>query len=409
MRGVVRLAAAPAKVDVAVAPSLAQRWRSARDRLLASPRFQRWAATFPLTRPIARRRAAELFDLCAGFVYSQVLYACVRSRLFEHLAGSTQPLPAQALAPLLGLSEAGTTRLLAAAVALRLVERRGANGYGLGVLGAALLGNPGVAAMIEHHAALYEDLHDPLALLRSADAEPAERPAGALSRYWPYAQAAQPSALAPQQVDAYTTLMSTSQPLVAGAIIGAYPFARHRCLLDVGGGDGTFAATVAAQVPGLRVMVFDLPAVVARARARFADTGLADRAVAYGGDFVSDPLPTGADLLTLVRVLHDHDDARVLALLRSAQRALPENGTLLIAEPMAQTPGAERMGDAYFGFYLLAMGRGQPRSVARLAQLLAAAGFDRVRFIATPVPLQVSLLAARRCRSHIPDPSVRLA
>ena len=41
---------------------------------------------FPLTRPIARRRARELFDLCAGFVYSQVLLACVRLRLFEILA-----------------------------------------------------------------------------------------------------------------------------------------------------------------------------------------------------------------------------------------------------------------------------------------------------------------------------------
>ena len=45
------------------------------DGLLASPRFRRWAAAFPLTRPIARRRARELFDLCAGFVYSQVLLA----------------------------------------------------------------------------------------------------------------------------------------------------------------------------------------------------------------------------------------------------------------------------------------------------------------------------------------------
>ena len=56
-----------------------------RNRFLASPRFQRWASSFPLTRPIARRRARALFDLCAGFVYSQVLQACVRLRLFDAL------------------------------------------------------------------------------------------------------------------------------------------------------------------------------------------------------------------------------------------------------------------------------------------------------------------------------------
>jgi hypothetical protein len=63
---------------------------AARDGLLASPRFRRWAAAFPLTRPIARRRTRDLFDLCAGFVYSQVLYACVRLRLFEILAEGPQ-------------------------------------------------------------------------------------------------------------------------------------------------------------------------------------------------------------------------------------------------------------------------------------------------------------------------------
>jgi demethylspheroidene O-methyltransferase len=45
-----------------------------------------WAAGFWLTRPLVRRRAGELFDLVAGFVYSQVLLACVRLDLFNHLA-----------------------------------------------------------------------------------------------------------------------------------------------------------------------------------------------------------------------------------------------------------------------------------------------------------------------------------
>ena len=60
-------------------------WRGVRDSLLSSRRFQRFAAAFPLTRPIARRRAAALFDLCAGFAYSQVLQACVQLRLFDAL------------------------------------------------------------------------------------------------------------------------------------------------------------------------------------------------------------------------------------------------------------------------------------------------------------------------------------
>jgi demethylspheroidene O-methyltransferase len=62
-------------------------WIDWRNRLLSDPRFQRWAADFPLTRPIARSRAKGLFDLVAGFVYSQTLAACVRLDLFPILGG----------------------------------------------------------------------------------------------------------------------------------------------------------------------------------------------------------------------------------------------------------------------------------------------------------------------------------
>jgi demethylspheroidene O-methyltransferase len=358
-----------------------------RDQLLGSARFRRWAAAFPLTRPIARRRAAELFDLCAGFVYSQILLACVRLRVPEVLAEGPQTV--SSLSRRLSLSTDATLRLLQAAVTLRLAEQRGNARFGLGVLGAALIENPGVAAMIEHHALLYADLGDPVALLR------AEPHATSLSGYWAYARSEDSSALTPGQVAAYTTLMSISQPLVAGEILDAYPLEKHRCLLDVGGGDGTFLAMAARRAPSLNLILFDLPPVADRARARFAAAGLAQRAAAIGGDFLSDPLPRGADVVSLVRVLHDHDYASALAILRAIRRALPDGGTLVLGEPMSGTRGAERMGDAYFGFYLLAMGSGRPRDVDQLTGLLRSAGFRRIRSVPTRMPLQTSLVVAK--------------
>jgi demethylspheroidene O-methyltransferase len=142
-------------------------------------------------------------------------------------------------------------------------------------------------------------------------------------------------------------------------------------------------------------MLFDLPAVAARARARLANAGLAQRASVHGGDFRADPLPAGADVVSLVRVLHDHDDDGVRRILAAVRQALPDDGTLLVAEPMAGTPGAEAMGAAYFGFYLRAMGSGKPRSPQRLGQLLREAGFDRGRPVPTRLPIQTGLLVAR--------------
>jgi demethylspheroidene O-methyltransferase len=279
-------------------------------------------------------------------------------------------------------------RLLAAAVSVKLLSRRRDGRYGLGPLGAAMVGNRAIGDMVRHHAMLYADLADPVALLRQDGRETV------LGRYWAYSRTADPAHLPGESVGGYTALMGASQPLVAGEVLDAYPIARHRRLMDVGGGDGTFLLAAAERAPGLRLTLFDLPPVAERARARFAQAGLGSRAEAVGGDFTTGVLPNGADLITLVRIIHDHDDDVAMALLRAVRAALPPGGALLLAEPMAQTPGAEASGDAYFGFYLLAMGQGRPRSAAVLTAMLHQAGFGRVRLLRTSTPLLVRVLFA---------------
>ena len=358
-----------------------------RDGKVANRGFQRWAASFPLTRPIAQRRARGLFDLVAGFVYSQVLLACVRLNLFAILAEGPQTVAA--LAQRLALTEDAAERLLAAAVSLQLVEHRSGGRYGLGALGAPMVGDTAISAMVEHHAALYVDLADPLALLRG------QAKSTALAAYWPYAAYDQPGALGAEKVSEYSALMSASQPLIAEQVLSSYPLTKHRVLLDVGGGEGTFLKAVAPAAPHLKLMMFDLPAVAERARVGLQDAGLSHRATAFGGSFFDDALPQGADIVTLVRVLFDHSDERALMILKAARAALPADGTLLIAEPMAGTPGAEAMGDAYFGFYLLAMGKGRSRSAADLTALLHAAGFADVKLLANDMPLQTQVMVAR--------------
>ena len=96
-----------------VPPAWADRWLAWRNRLVASPRFQRWAAGFPLTRRIAQRNTRTLFDLCAGFVYARVLTACIRLDLFAILADGPQTV--DALARRLDLTPDAARRLLRAA------------------------------------------------------------------------------------------------------------------------------------------------------------------------------------------------------------------------------------------------------------------------------------------------------
>lgn len=369
-------------------PGWRERWLAFRSRTVASPGFQRWAAGFPLTRPIARRNTRALFDLCAGFVYAQVLFACVRLDLFRLLRDG--PLAPAAIARRLDLPPERALTLLKAAASLDLLTPMPDGRFALADLGAAMLGNPSIGAMVEHHAMLYADLADPVALLRGG------RGGTRLSAYWPYAEGGESDALRPDSVAAYSGLMARSQALIAGDVLDALPLGDRTCLMDVGGGEGVFLAEAARRHPALGLRLLDLPPVAERARARLEAEGLGHRVECRGGSFLGGELPPGADAISLVRVVHDHDDAAVAPLLRAVHAALPPGGLVAIAEPMAGTPGAEPVGDAYFGFYLLAMGSGRPRTGAELAAGLAAAGFTDIRERPTWRPLLARLITAKR-------------
>ncbi len=381
------------KLDRTSSSGLRLRWIAWRNRVLASPRFQHWAAAFPLTRPVARARARRVFDLVAGFAYAQVLAACVEAGLLDLLAQG--PCDTGTAARQAGLGAAATERLLRAAAALGLAESLGDGCWALGTEGAALHANAGALAMIRHHALLYADLADPLALLRADRREPT-----ALSGFWTYARGQAPALGSADNGRAaaanYSALMAASQAMVSEQLLAAYRFARHNTMLDVGGGTGAFVRAVGSAAPALRLGLFDLPQVVAGAPTGPAgDSRIAPRLTLHPGNFLSDPLPHGYDLVTLVRILHDHDDAPALHLLRAVHAALPPGGTLLIGEPLAGAPGGAAMGDAYFGLYLWAMGSGRPRRSDELGAMLTRAGFRHWRQLPTHLPLVCGAIVAR--------------
>ena len=371
-------------------PTLRERWLLLRNRMLSNPQFQRWSMRLPLLRGTARYHANAMFAVITGFVNTKTLTAAVDLGIIAALARA--PESTRGLAVVAGLAEPAMQRLLAAAAAIDLVEALPGDRWTLGQRGAALSSNPGALAMIEHHKLFYTDLTDPVAMLRRG------RGGGDLAAFWSYAEAAgrgEPAATAAEDgaTRAYSALMAASQPMVAEQVLDSFDFSRHRSLLDIGGGHGAFVREVATRHPGLQLALFDLPPVAARAREILAAQSL-PHIVAHGGSFRDDPIPGGADLITLVRILHDHDDAVVLALLKAVRAALPPGGALLIAEPMAGTRGAEAMGDAYFGLYLWAMGSGRPRTAAAYTEMLQAAGFARVHERRTGLPMVTRLLVA---------------
>lgn len=347
------------------------RWLRLRNGLLASPGFQKFAVDFPLFRPIAQRRARALFDLLAGFAYSQVLQAVVKLGLIDIL--QKEPLPPATLASRLGWSGPRCDRLIKAAVSLQILDRTHDGRITLGPHGAALAGNPWIARFVLHHDLLYDDLADPVALLSGTRKDCKVRD------FWSYGDQ--------RNAAAYTALMGASQNAVAQVVLDSHDFGRHRHLIDVGGSNGTFLAAAAARHPELKLSLFDLPAVAEIARER-----LGDRVEIHGGSFLTDELPRGPDAATLIRIAHDHDDAAVLQILAAIRRMLPPGGTLILAEPLSGLPATAPITDAYFELYFAAMGQGRTRTPEELAAMARTAGFSLRSVARTSRPVVASVL-----------------
>ncbi len=134
--------------------------------------------------------------------------------------------------------------------------------------------------MVEHHALLYADLADPVALLRATGAT-------RLARYWPYADGRRAgSRSAPSGSRDYSRADGGLAAAGGGRGARRLRSARHRCLLDVGGGEGRSSPRSRRATPHLQLMLFDLPAVVARRANACAAAGLAGRGSRrIGGDF----------------------------------------------------------------------------------------------------------------------------
>ncbi|WP_017537107.1 methyltransferase [Nocardiopsis halophila] len=153
-----------------------------------------------------------------------------------------------------------------------------------------------------------------------------------------------------------------------------------RSLLDVGGGDGTTAVSIARRSPEARVTVFDLPSVVKRAgEALPAD--LAERVLFRAGDMFEEDFPTGCDAVLFSHVLEVFSEERILRLLSKAYEALPSGGKVFLYGYNAAPDESGGIISARLSLYLniLASGEGMAYPATDYEGWLRRVGFTRVR------------------------------
>jgi O-methyltransferase/methyltransferase family protein len=203
----------------------------------------------------------------------------------------------------------------------------------------------------------------------------------------------------PDEGSRFDAAMASITGGLADAVVSSYDFSGFRRVVDVGGGDGTLLSAILRSAPSARGVLFDVPAVVERAKQALESAGVLDRSEPVGGDFRA-AVPDGADCYVLKWILHDWEDDVCTTILRRCREAVTsaDGAKLVVIERvLPERVGPEHLDLVLSDLNMMATTRGRERTKAEFAELFAGAGFRLDRVVptgtnvsvveATPVPV----------------------
>jgi hypothetical protein len=144
-----------------------------------------------------------------------------------------------------------------------------------------------------------------------------------------------------------------------------------RSVVDIGGGSGAMLVEILRKWPEIHGTLVDLPRTVALAGETFRSAGVANRATTLGQSFF-DPLPAGADLYLLRKIINDWPDAEATAILSRCAEAARPAGRVVVLNSVAPD-------DAPKGLEIeMVLLGGKRRSVAGFREIAHNAGLELV-------------------------------
>jgi ubiquinone/menaquinone biosynthesis C-methylase UbiE len=191
----------------------------------------------------------------------------------------------------------------------------------------------------------------------------------------------------PENAKTFNEAMTGTTNVVNDAVLSSYDFSSFRKIVDIGGGQGSFIASILKANPPLKGVLFDAPPVVAGAQSRVEAERIADRCEILAGDFFQS-VPADGDAYILKWIIHDWDDARSTTILKNCRRAMMKNGKLLIVESVVPR-GSEPHFSKFMDLNMLVMTGGRERTETEYRTLLEASGFRLTRIIPTESPVSI--------------------
>lgn len=155
-------------------------------------------------------------------------------------------------------------------------------------------------------------------------------------------------------------------------------FSGVKRLLDVGGGSGCYAFSVALANPGMRASVMDLPTICRVAEGYIDSAGVSDRVDTAVVDMFREKWPAGYDCHFFANVFHDWSPETCTGLARSSFESLEPGGRICLQEMLLDDTGDGPIQPVAFSLLMCLGTKGQQFTFVELREMLEAAGFAEI-------------------------------
>jgi SAM-dependent methyltransferase len=164
----------------------------------------------------------------------------------------------------------------------------------------------------------------------------------------------------------------------ARALANTYDFNRHRRLLDVAGGTGSFLVAVLSANPALYGTLFELPEVAEIAKRKLAASPVADRVSVTAGNAMENDLPAGHDVVLLANVVHYFLPQQNVELAKRVRAAVEPGARLILVDWWTDPAHTQPLPAALMAGEFLAQVGGDVYSEQEMRTWLDQAGWQPV-------------------------------
>ena len=149
--------------------------------------------------------------------------------------------------------------------------------------------------------------------------------------------------------------------------------------LDIGGGSGAYSMEFVSKKPEIEATVFDLPNVIPITKKFIDKEGFSDKIKTHAGDYTTDDLPKGFDLVFLSAIIHSNSLEINQDLIKKCFNSLNKNGKIVIQDWIMNNDRTQPISGAIFAINMLVgTEAGDCFTEQEVTEMLNAAGFKNI-------------------------------